>query len=572
MADEFYNRGANPGCEPCWPNLMNLSDGTGGKLNHSDYTNSVHFDAPRDPFPFNADLAAATYVVNQVAEDLAVVLSQTARENASTSIGAGAMVMVPENQGVSPGGGSGLPTEADIAAMIQRALEEAGASSNMSPADVARNISNTLSTMIGAMTALSGLATIASWLAGIVNGGFGGGGALGAISAGGGSSGSEDASGGGGGSGEELELPKDKALDFWNDLDFLYQEFDRKPSNPQAPVTDFEFPLHFDFSLICAEQYEEMSRLFSTYQGYIEEFPAVHWPIGFPNISPPGLYSFEDNIETALTKVKRRSLKSVFEARILLLLMPSLFTFDPNRTREANRRCRTLKSKLFKVISMFPTMWDLWDGIIEWTAQYVMTGGLDKSQLFFESTGGYLRHSWMAPRLVRSSVARKNFSEDRLLCQGVYNETNDFMQYCMSDAYLWEDVVENSVYATLTLEWDEVLHVLRNITRYHPGVPTTTYKTQHLTWVGEKLKGDSFFHTVVLPMADPFTIAKIPILLAVPLIEYLFNKAEITTIETYDWNSRVDFRRMAVVDYRGYKRMNKFTHLDRSGLDVIANE
>lgn len=568
MADEFYNRKAKPNCDPCWPTSITHPQGTGGKLDHSDYTNAVHINAPIDPLPFNADQAAANYVVNQVAEDLAVAVSQTAREITETTVGAGGMIVTDGNGG---GGGGGVPGTSEIAAMIENALSEAGASSNMSPAEVASNIANTLATMTNALGTLSSLGEIASWMAGIVNGGFGGNGALGAISSDAGAGGGDGGDGGGGGGGE-LELPKDKALDFWNDLNFLYQEFVIKPSNPMAPVTDLEFPLHFNASLLTSEQYETMSRAFSTYQGYIEEFPAVHWPIGFPNISPPGLYSFEDDIETNLTKAKRRSLKSLAEARILLLLMPTLFTFDPNRTREANRRCRTLKSKLFKVISWIPTMWDLWDGIIEWTAQYVMTGGIDKSQLFFESTGGYLRHSSMAPRLVRSSVARKNFSEDRLLCQGVYNETNDYMQYCMSDAYLWEEEVENSTYATFTLEWDEEDQMLRNITQYHPGVPTTTYKTQHLTWVGEKLKGDSFFHTVVLPMASPFPIAKTPIILATPLIEYLFQKAEITTIETYDWNTRTDFRRLAVVDYRGYKRMNKFETLDRSALDVINNE
>lgn len=568
MADEFYNRKAKPNCDPCWPTSITHPQGTGGKLDHSDYTNAVHINAPIDPLPFNADQAAANYVVNQVAEDLAVAVSQTARESTETTVGAGGMIVTDGNGG---GGGGGVPGTSEIAAMIENALSDAGASSNMSPAEVASNIANTLATMTNALGALSSLGEIASWMAGIVNGGFGGNGALGAISSDAGAGGGDGGDGGGGGGGE-LELPKDKALDFWNDLNFLYQEFVIKPSNPMAPVTDWEFPLHFNASLLTSEQYETMSRAFSTYQGYIEEFPAVHWPIGFPNISPPGLYSFEDDIETNLTKAKRRSLKSLAEARILLLLMPTLFTFDPNRTREANRRCRTLKSKLFKVISWIPTMWDLWDGIIEWTAQYVMTGGIDKSQLFFESTGGYLRHSSMAPRLVRSSVARKNFSEDRLLCQGVYNETNDYMQYCMSDAYLWEEEVENSTYATFTLEWDEEDQMLRNITQYHPGVPTTTYKTQHLTWVGEKLKGDSFFHTVILPMASPFPIAKTPIILATPLIEYLFQKAEITTIETYDWNTRTDFRRLAVVDYRGYKRMNKFETLDRSALDVINNE
>ena len=583
MADEFYNRKAKPNCDPCWPTSITHPQGTGGKLDYSDYTNAVHINAPIDPLPFNADQAAANYVVNQVAEDLAVTISQTARENAETTVGAGGMIVTDENK---ENKGSGVPSESEIAAMIEAALSEAGASSNISSAEVASNIATTLASMMGALGALSSLAEIAALLAGIVNGGFGGNGAFGAInsnagSGGGGGDGGDgggsgggggDGGSGGGGAGGELELPKDKALDFWNDLDFLYQEFDIKPSNPMAPVTDWEFPLHFNASLLTSEQYEMMSRMFSTYQGYIEEFPAVHWPIGFPNISPPGLYSFEDDIETNLIKAKRRSLKSLAEAQILLLLMPTLFTFDPNRTREANRRCRTLKSKLFKVISWIPTMWDLWDGIIEWTSQYVMTGGIDKSQLFFESTGGYLRHSSMAPRLVRSSVTRKNFSEDRLLCQGVYNETNDYMQYCMSDAYLWEEEVENSTYATFTLEWDEEDQILRDITQYHPGVPTTTYKTQHLTWVGEKLKGDSFFHTVILPMASPFPIAKTPIILAIPLIEYLFQKAEITTIETYDWNTRTDFRRLAVVDYRGYKRMNKFETLDRSALDVINNE
>ncbi len=571
MATEFFDRDKTATCEPC--ERPAIPAGNAGTLDPSSDTREVHINAPRDPLPYNADYAAAEYVINQVSEDLAVALTN-GEQRIPPMMTAGGMALgngASESDASSAGS---VPSAAAIAAMIDAALSDAGATSSVPSGEVANNIlSSLLEVGLGAIAALSGLGNIASWLSGLVNGGFGGGGAFGAISAGdGGGGGGGAGEGGAGANGEGAETPKDKALEFWNDLEFLYQEFEIKQSSPGAAITDVEFPFMFDLSLITSDTYELLSKVLSTYRGYIEEVPAIHWPVGFPQISPPGLYSFEDQIETQLTKVKRRSLKSKFEAQMLLLLIPSLFTFDPNRTREANRRCRTLKSKLFKVISLFPTMWDLWDGVAEWTTQYIMAGEIDKSQLFFESQGGYLRHSFFAPRLVRSSVARKNFSEDRLLCQGVYNQTNDFMQYCMSDAYLYEEVVENSSYATIAYEWDDELHTMWPIATYHPGVPTTTYKTQNLMWVGEKLKGDAFFHTVILPMADPFPLSQILVGMAVPLIEYLFHKAEITTVETYDWNTRTDFRRLALVDYRGYKRMNKFKTLDRSGLDVIFDE
>ena len=108
MADEFYNRKAKPNCDPCWPTSITHPQGTGGKLDYSDYTNAVHINAPIDPLPFNADQAAANYVVNQVAEDLAVTISQTARENAETTVGAGGMIVTDENK---ENKGSGVPSE-----------------------------------------------------------------------------------------------------------------------------------------------------------------------------------------------------------------------------------------------------------------------------------------------------------------------------------------------------------------------------------------------------------------------------------------------------------------------------
>ena len=73
-------------------------------------------------------------------------------------------------------------------------------------------------------------------------------------------------------------------------------------------------------------------------------------------------------------------------------------------------------------------------------------------------------------------------------------------------------------------------------------------------------------------IASPFPIFIGLVSMSVPLIEYLFHKAEITKIDNYDRNNRIDFRRLAIADYRGYKRMNAFKKLDRSGLDVVNDE
>ena len=594
MADQYFNRNANPNCEPCDNTAQKPAQTSKWNIGYDTYELQYHVDAPIDPMRYNADAAAADYVVNQVAEDLAAAI---AIGNPVGQVGA-----VEEGHEAETGGTS-IPSESAIAEMVNNALSDAGATSSVSADTVAANIRASLAgggmgNILAAINALAGIVTIAEMLIDCINNAFGYGGAGVAItSTAGGGGGGGGADGGGGGGGEETVV-KEKAMEFLNDLDFLYKEFQIDPSVASVAIKDVELPWKFEMSLMQSKTYELFSKALSTYKGYLEEVLMIHFPGGFPNISPPGKYSFADSIETQLEKVKRRSLKSIQEAQILLLLIPTLFTFDPNRTREANRRCRTLKAKLFKVISLFPTMLDLWDGVGEWSTTYNRAGNIDRFQLFFETWGGYMNQSNMAPRLVRDSVARKNFTEDRLLIQGTYNQENDFFQYCMSNAYEFEEFVENSHYKSFmdyslisdpdnpddliiegntgNLGNDEADNDFQPkyeiFSIEQPGVPTTTYKTQQLKWVGEKLKGDVFFHTVIMPMAKPFSIVKGLINMSAPLIEYLFHKAEITKIDTYDWNNRIDFRRLAIADYRGYKRMNAFTKLDRSGLDVVNDE
>ena len=529
---------------------------------------------------------------------------------------------------------SPVPTVAEIAQILQSTLNEIGASSSVDVNKIAINIHNALTSSeisSGSFDGPGAIATVAAMIAGAVNGGFGDNGAVGVVTVddkedsngsvqyfrsgttnsssnssssdsmasrsaglsardGGGEdssssngispessappsiSSSSGGGGGGGGGGDNLREPADKALEFLNDLEFLFKELESKQGSASTAVCDVKYPFNGHISLMTSMAYEALSNALSTYDGYREEITAIHFPTAFPQVSQPGVYSFEDNIETMLDKVKRMSLKSITLAQVLLSLIPTLFTFDPNRTREANRRCRTLKHKLYKKIAMLPTMLDLWDGIGEWTTVYNIAENIDHQQLFFESRGGYLRETNMTPRLVRKSVARKNFSEDRILDQSSYNTVNDFFQYCMTDAYSKEEYVENSFYFNYRLEWDHAKQRYVFQEDEHPGIPTTTYKTQNLRWVGEKLKGDAFFNTVIMRMAQPFDLMYAEIKNSVPLIEYLYHKAEITTIKTYDWNTRVDFRRMALTDYRGFKRMNEFKRLDRSGLDVISNE
>ena len=579
-----------PNCEPCDNTAPKPAKTSKWNIGYDTYEMQYHVDAPIDPLRYNADAAAADYVVNQIAEDLAAAISLG---NPTGAVGA-----VEVGHEAEADGGASIPSEAEISEMVSSALSDAGATSSVSPNEVAAKIRESLTgggmgNILAAINALAGIVTIAEMLVDCINGAFGYGGAGVAITStsGGGGGGGGGADDGGGGGGEETVV-KEKAMEFLNDLDFLYKEFQIDPSVASVAIKDVEFPWKFEMSLMQSKTYELLSKSLSTYKGYNEDVLSVHFPNGFPNISPPGKYSFEDSIETQLEKVKRRALKSIQEAQILLLVVPTLFTFDPNRTREANRRCRTLKSKIFKVISLFPTMLDLWDGVGEWTTTYNRAGNIDRFQLFFEAWGGYLNHSNMAPRLVRDSVARKNFTEDRMLIQGTYNQENDFFQYCMSNAYEFEEFVENSHYETTMVRnpfdfdswaltstsndgWGDAKLEYKAKLVFgveHPGVPTTTYKTNRLNWVGEKLKGDQFFHTVVMPAAQPFLIAKALINMSAPLVEYLFHKAEITKIDTYDWNNRIDFRRLALADYRGYKRMNAFKHLDRSGLDVINDE
>ncbi len=354
----------------------------------------------------------------------------------------------------------------------------------------------------------------------------------------------------GGAESEEAEDPENKAMEFINDLDFLYQEFEIKPSTPMSPVIEPELPFIFPASLPNSARDEALSKSLSTYLGYLEEVHCSYYPLGNPKISPPGIYSFLDEIDVDIEKVKHMALLTLDAAKSLLKIVPWLFTTNPNRAREANRRARHLKSKIFEAIAMIPSMLDLWDGIGEWTTPYLTLNELDKSQLNIEKWGGYFGGTEFRPRLVRDSVFRKHFTEDRETIQKVYDTTNEFFQYCMGNAYMYAEKVENGT-------WDEI---------------TTYYPTKDLTWVGEKCKGDRYYHLVIQPAASPFPIALKVIGLSKYLVEYIVHQTEITRIETYDLNTRIDQRRVALVDYRGYKRMNKFMRLDRSGLDVINDE
>ena len=608
MANDFLERDCKPQSCDCQSNRIETVK---PYLGYPTGDTASTVDFPYDPLPFNRDYMAAQYVISTVASDLAESMVANSDSFSSLASTEGKLAKMPDGGyrtiGARTGDGntpSPVPTVAEIAQALQSALDEAGASSSVDVNKVASNVHSALSSSGVSGNLFDGLgaiAALAAMIAGAVNGAFGENGAVEVVTVngdGGGNSYGDGGTGGdmddslrggsssdgagagaggggggaGGGGGGDLREPADKALEFLNDLEFLFQELESSQKSASPAIRDVKYPYDGHLSLMSSIGYEMLSNALSTYDGYMEEIQAIHFPTAFPQVSQPGVYSFEDNIETTLDKVKRMSLKSITLAQVLLSLIPTLFTFDPNRTREANRRCRTLKHKLYKKIAMLPTMLDLWDGIGEWTTVYNIAENIDHQQLFFESRGGYLRETNMTPRLVRKSVARKNFSEDRILNQTSYNTVNDFFQYCMTDAYSKEEYVENSFYVNYRLEWGHAKqrYVLQE--DEHPGIPTTTYKTQNLRWVGEKLKGDAFFNTVIMWMAQPFDLMYAEIKNSVPLIEYLYHKAEITTIKTYDWNTRVDFRRMALTDYRGFKRMNEFKRLDRSGLDVISNE
>lgn len=369
--------------------------------------------------------------------------------------------------------------------------------------------------------------------------------------------------GGGGGSGAgapQLDVetdPTNKAMEFLNELEPFYQELFQVPPIPEFPYVEPEWwvPLILGPSGTTLELnvrlVEALSKISHTYEGYREGAAfAFHFPVGFPLISFPGEYSFMDGIDQNLKTVKRRALKSVEEAQLLLLVVPWLFTTNPNRAREANRRARELKQKIFKIISIIPSMLDLWDGLGEWTTPYLTQNELDKSQLKFEMWGDYLGGTPKHPQLVRDSVWRKHFSEDRVAIQKTYNTTNDFFQYCCMNAWNWSEKVENG-------RWYE---------------KTTTYKTMDQVWVGERLKGDMFYHLVVQFIANPFPIALFCIGLSKYLIEYIVHQTEIVEIQTYDLTGLEDLRHLSYHDYRGFKRTVPFRKLDRSGLDVIDDE
>jgi hypothetical protein len=263
-----------------------------------------------------------------------------------------------------------------------------------------------------------------------------------------------------------------------------------------------------------------------------------------------GKYSFMDEIDQDLKDVKRRALKSMTEAKLLLMVVPWLFTTNPNRAREANRRAHTLKQKIFKVVATIPSMLDLWDGLGEWTTPYLTLNELDKSQLKIEMWGDYIGGTPKHPQLVRDSVWRKHFTEDREAIQNAYNTTNNFFQYCLSNAWNWSEKVENGAL------WEK----------------TTTYKTIDQIWVGERLKGDMFYHLIVQFIANPFPIALACIGLSKYLIEYIVHQTEVVEIDTYDLTGLEDMRHLSYHDYRGYKRTVPLRKLDRSGLDVINDE
>ena len=350
--------------------------------------------------------------------------------------------------------------------------------------------------------------------------------------------------------------PENKALEFYNELEFFYQELTVDKPSPESPYVEPEFwvPLFFDGggSLMDFDVpfTEALSRMLHTYDGYMGGAAVTHFPVGAPQVSKPGEYSFMDDIDQDLKKVKRRALKSMTEAKLLLMVVPWLFTTNPNRAREANRRARHLKRVLFQAIAFIPSMLDLWDGLGEWTTPYRTLNELDKSQLKIEMWGDYLGGTPKHPQLVRDSVYRKHFSEDRQAIQHTYDTTNNFMQYCMSNTWNWAEKVEQA-------KWNEI---------------TEYYKTKNMKWVGERVKADMFYHLVIQDSANPYPIALACIGLSKYLIEYIVHQTEVTKIKTYDLTGLEDLRHLSFHDYRGYKRVVPFTRLDRSGLDVISDE
>lgn len=341
-----------------------------------------------------------------------------------------------------------------------------------------------------------------------------------------------------------------KAEEYENELDFMYDEYVKEMELATPCRKNPEIPFLLDVSLPDVKPSERLNKMFSTYYGINEQSRWYYWTFWDPRISTPGTYSFWDKIDQDLKNIKHESLRSIATAKLLLTLVPWLFTTNPNRAREANRRARHIKKKIFEAVMYIPSMLDLWDGIGEWTTPYITMDTLDKSQLKIEMWGSYFGGTYFHPRVVRDSVIDKNFRDDKLRTQAAYNKVNDFMQYCMGNAYLFDERVENGT-------WSEM---------------TTSYRTRSMMKVGERLKGDMFFNRVILPAASPWPIAYWIIGLSRYLIEYIIPKVEITQIITYDRNTLADDKRHAYLDVRGFKRMHKFTKLDRSGLDVINDE
>ena len=342
---------------------------------------------------------------------------------------------------------------------------------------------------------------------------------------------------------------KSKAKSLESELNGLFSDF--KAAQKTGPThKDEELPFILDLSLQDYYYSENQSRQFSDYYGYMENMKCKCWTYDDPKISPPGKYSFYDEIDQDLRTVKHQSLKTLEQAKKVLSIVPWLYTTDPNRAREANRRARHLKKRIFKAIMAIPSMLDLWDGIGEWTTPYLTLNELDKSQLKIEMWGSYLGGTYFRPRVVRKSVTAKNFHVDEDVTQSCYDTVNDFMQYCMGNAYLFDEKVENGT-------WNEL---------------TTSYRTRNMYRVGEKTKPDMFFHSIIQRAANPWSMACAIVGLSRYLIEYIVPKVEIVNIDTYDRNTLIDGRRQAYTDLRGFKRVQPFNRLDRSGLDVIQDE